>query len=76
MRGRVASFLSMIYFAGPAIGALIIGWLSDQFGIRPVVAVCGVITIGIWLWSRHRLPAIAPALETAPKELADSGARA
>jgi MFS family permease len=76
MRGRVASFLSMIYFAGPSIGSLVIGWLSDQFGIRPVVAVCGAITVGIWLWSRHRLPAIAPALETAPKELADSGARA
>lgn len=72
MRGRVSSFYGAIYHGGPALGSLLIGALSDVFGIRLTVGCVGLLALAVWAWTfsiRHRL---APALETAPAE--DDGA--
>src|SRR5262249_9189755 len=40
MRGRVMALYGMIFRAGPALGALLIGSLSGSFGLRLPLAVC------------------------------------
>lgn len=73
MRGRVASFYGVIYQAGGALGALILGALGDVVGIRVTFAIAGALVLIIWSWSHwHRLK-LAAALERAADEtLADS----
>lgn len=63
MRGRVLSLYGTLFRGGPAIGALIMGWLSNQVGLRWPVACGAVLCIGLWWWARRRETAIARALE-------------
>jgi len=70
VRGRVMSLYGMISRSGPAIGALGIGWLSDQIGLRWPVFLAGLIVFGLWLWVLPRRRAMAEALEAgAPAEM-------
>ncbi|MBV8494815.1 MAG: MFS transporter, partial [Alphaproteobacteria bacterium] len=39
MRGRVMALYGMIFRAGPALGALLIGSLSERFGLRLPLAI-------------------------------------
>jgi predicted MFS family arabinose efflux permease len=64
MRGRVMSFYGMIFRGGPALGVLIMGWLSTRFGLRLPVACGALLCAGFWLWARLRRERIAAALET------------
>ncbi|MBI3512694.1 MAG: MFS transporter [Proteobacteria bacterium] len=64
MRGRVMSLYGMIFRGGPALGALIMGSLSAQFGLRLPVACGALLCAGFWLWARLRRERIAAALET------------
>ena len=66
MRGRVMAFYGMIFRAGPALGALISGWLATRMGFRLPVAVGSLICILAWVWARLRLAAIRDALEGVP----------
>ena len=52
MRGRVSSFYSMIYTAGPAVGAPIVGVIADQFGVPASMGVIGVVTLAVWVWAK------------------------
>ena len=63
LRGRVMSFYGMIFRGGPALGALIMGSLSSQFGLRLPVACGALLCAGFWLWARVRRDRIAAALE-------------
>lgn len=63
MRGRVLSLYGTLFRGGPAIGALIMGWLSNQVGLRWPVAGGAVLCVGLWWWARRRETAIARALE-------------
>jgi MFS family permease len=67
MRGRVASFFTVIYFVGPALGSVVIGKLSDLFGIQTIVLIAGCATLGVWVFARYRQAAMAPALEATAK---------
>ena len=74
MRGRVLGLFGMIFRAGPALGALVIGRIGDAYGLTwPVLigAVVGLVAY-VFAWSRrHRLRA---ALEARPESEADKTA--
>lgn len=65
MRGRVMSLWGMIFRGGPALGALLMGWLSSYFGLAPPVlaggAICAIAGLAIW----PRRASLAQALERA-----------
>ena len=63
MRGRVMAFYGMIFRAGPALGALISGWLATRMGFRLPVAAGALACILAWVWARVRIDAIRQALE-------------
>jgi len=65
LRGRVLSLYGLIFRGGPALGALIMGGLSEVFGLRLPLAGGACLAMLAWavVWSRrHRL---AAALEPA-----------
>lgn len=64
MRGRVASFYGMIHHGGPAIGSVLLGAMGDWIGIRPTIAIAGVLTIAIFIWAKYHQGTMAPALES------------
>ena len=64
-RGRVLSLYGLIFRGGPALGALVMGGLSEVFGLRLPLAGGACLAALAWavVWSRrHRL---AAALEPA-----------
>jgi len=63
LRGRVISIYGMIFRAGPATGALILGILSENFGWHWPMATSAALCLGIWVWGRRRLKTMAAALE-------------
>jgi len=66
MRGRVMALYGMIFRAGPALGALLIGSLSESFGLRLPLAVGAAISVVVCAltWARQRR--VAPHLESEP----------
>jgi len=63
MRGRVMSLYGMISRGGPALGALLIGWLSDHLGLPLPIFGAALICFCLWLWVLPRRDAMAAALE-------------
>jgi len=63
MRGRVMSFYSMVSRAGPAVGAVLVGWASVYVGFEwPIIATVVVTAIvGTYVFSQRR--GIAAGLE-------------
>jgi predicted MFS family arabinose efflux permease len=51
VRGRVLSLYGVIFRGGPAVGSLLMGGLSDLFGLRWPLAVGGLLCIAAALWS-------------------------
>lgn len=43
MRGRVLSLFGMVFRSGPALGALLMGWIADTTGLSWPVAVGATI---------------------------------
>jgi len=66
MRGRVMALYGMIFRAGPALGAVLMGSLSERFGLRLPLAVGAAISVAVCAltWARQRR--IAPLLESEP----------
>jgi predicted MFS family arabinose efflux permease len=79
MRGRVMAFYAMVFRAGPALGALISGWLATRLGFRLPVALGAVICVMSWVWARLRQEQIRHALEDpsepAPEPAAEAASR-
>jgi len=63
MRGRVASIYGMITHFGPALGAVIVGFLGDRLGLPLIMGVIGLFTLVIWTWAFARREEIASTLE-------------
>lgn len=74
MRGRVMSLYSVIFRGGPALGALIMGALSETIGLRLSVAGGGVLCLLVWFWAIRRERATARALEGDFAERPEPGA--
>lgn len=60
MRGRVMSVYMMAFIGGTPIGGPFIGWITEQYGARAGMAMCGVIpaiaagVLALVLWLAHR----------------------
>ena len=66
MRGRIMALYGMIFRAGPAVGAVLMGSLSERFGLRLPLAVGALVSCGFWAWTRIKKRRIAETLETDP----------
>jgi predicted MFS family arabinose efflux permease len=77
MAGRVMALYGMIFRAGPALGAVIMGTASEHLGLRLPLAVGAVISCGCWALTLNRKKAIVASLEdTIPEDeaVAERGA--
>jgi predicted MFS family arabinose efflux permease len=68
MRGRVVSLYGAVSRGTPALGALIMGWIGDEIGLRWPIAGGAVLCIGLWGWAFSKRSQLANALETHPAE--------
>jgi MFS family permease len=68
MRGRVMALYGMIFRAGPAVGAVVMGTLSGHFGMRWPLAVGAMVSCSVWVAARLKQRQIALSLE----DVADS----
>src|SRR5216683_588821 len=66
MRGRIMALYGMIFRAGPAVGAVLMGSLSESLGLRLPLAVGAVISCGVWILSRFKQKRMAETLEAEP----------
>ena len=66
MRGRVMALYGMIFRAGPAVGAVLIGLASEHLGLRLPLAIGALVSCGFWLLTRLHHKEIAAALEEVP----------
>ncbi len=64
MRGRIMALYGMIFRAGPAIGAVLMGSLSQRFGLRLPLAIGAMISCGFWFFTSLKQSRIAQSLET------------
>lgn len=62
MRGRVMSLYGVIFRGGPAVGALLMGALSEHLGIRIPVAVGAGICLVVALWAATKRDTLATHL--------------
>jgi MFS family permease len=63
MRGRVMALYGLIFRAGPAVGAVLMGSLSEHLGLQLPLAIGALVSCGFWLSTRLRHGRIAAALE-------------
>jgi len=63
MRGRVMGFYGMIFRAGPSLNALLLGGLSERFGMRLPVFAGAFVCVLAWAWIRPRQAAIERTLD-------------
>src|SRR5437016_8849421 len=73
MRGRVMALYGMIFRAGPAIGAVLMGTASEHLGLRLSLAIGALVSCGFWLLTRLRHKEIAAALEDVAMPAGKSG---
>jgi predicted MFS family arabinose efflux permease len=66
MRGRIMALYGMIFRAGPAVGAVLMGSLSERFGLRLPLAIGALVSCGFCAWTRLAQKRIAPTLEADP----------
>ena len=69
MRGRIMALYGMIFRAGPAVGAVLMGSLSGRFGLRLPLAVGALVSCGFWAPARLKQRHIAETLEADPVAL-------
>jgi len=59
VRGRVMGIYLLIFMGGAPFGSLLIGYWSEQFGVRETVALCGAISLVaagiIWIMYRDKV---------------------
>jgi len=59
VRGRVMGIYLFIFLGGTPFGSLLIGWMTEAFGVRQTVAACGGISLAaalvIWVLYRDRV---------------------
>jgi predicted MFS family arabinose efflux permease len=65
MRGRVLGAYGMIFRGGTAVGAILVGAVSDFVGLQWPVAVGALICLLLACWALTRVATIAPMVEPA-----------
>jgi predicted MFS family arabinose efflux permease len=66
MSGRVMALYGMIFRAGPAVGAVLMGTLSEYLGLRVALALGAIVSGSFWLATRFRHKGMAAGLECSP----------
>jgi MFS family permease len=66
MRGRIMALYGMIFRAGPALGAVLMGSLSERFGLRLPLAVGAALSCAVWAVTFAKQRRIAETLESEP----------
>lgn len=66
MSGRVMALYGMVFRAGPALGAVVMGTASEHFGLRLPLAVGAAASIAFLGLTMARRKAIAASLESPP----------
>ena len=66
MSGRVMALYGMIFRAGPAVGAVLMGTLSEYLGLRLALALGAIVSGSFWLATRFRHKCMAAGLECPP----------
>jgi predicted MFS family arabinose efflux permease len=66
MSGRVMALYGMIFRAGPAVGAVLMGTLSEYLGLRLALALGAILSGSFWLATRFRHKRMAAGLECSP----------
>ncbi|MFM2130755.1 MAG: hypothetical protein RL477_2301 [Pseudomonadota bacterium] len=75
MRGRVMGIYGVVGRGGPALGALIMGWLSEFFGLPWTVGAGAVLCLVLWAWATTRQSQYVAELEREPEESPSEAAR-
>src|SRR5258708_987179 len=68
MAGRVMALYGMIFRAGPALGAVVMGTASEHFGLRLPLAIGAIVSCLCWALTLNRRRAIMASLEEPPVE--------
>ena len=59
IRGRVMGIYLFIFMGGTPFGSPIIGWLAEVIGVRPTIAIGGIVTalaaLTTWFIYRNRM---------------------
>jgi predicted MFS family arabinose efflux permease len=63
MAGRVMALYGMIFRAGPALGAVIMGTASERFGLRLPLAIGAAVSCACWALTLPRRKKIVASLE-------------
>lgn len=63
MRGRVLSLFGMIFRAGPALGALMVGKLADTYGLSWPVGIGAAVGLVVFIAANSRRGRLQDALE-------------
>ena len=63
IRGRVLALYGMIWIGGASVGALIMGTMSEWFGLRAPVAAGAVAVIAVWIWAMRVRKRVAEVVE-------------
>jgi predicted MFS family arabinose efflux permease len=71
MSGRVMALYGMIFRAGPAVGAVLMGTLSEYLGLRLALALGAIVSGSFWLATRFRHKAMAARPECSPMGAAE-----
>ena len=66
MRGRALASYSILQRGCPAMGAIVMGWLSEYFGLRWPFAVSAALCFLLWWWLVRRKETMTAALERGP----------
>jgi predicted MFS family arabinose efflux permease len=74
MAGRVMALYGMIFRAGPALGAVVMGTASEHFGLRLPLAIGATVSCLCWALTLHRRRAIMASLEEPSPEANASAA--
>jgi predicted MFS family arabinose efflux permease len=67
MRGRVMGIYGVVARGGPALGALVMGWLSEFFGLLVPVFGGAVLCLILWGWARTWSGRMSAELERDPE---------
>ena len=62
-----------IFRAGPAVGAVLIGTLSEYLGLRLALALGAIVSGSFWLVTRLRHKCMAAGLECSPMGAKEGG---
>jgi len=63
MRGRVLSLNTLIFNAGPAVGAFALGLVASWAGLQPPLYVAAGLSMAVWLWAWTRRTQLIQMLE-------------